>query len=311
MKKIIVMLLVLCCLSPVYSQNTDLIIKIQELTLVNDSLRKQVIKPLQDSIFKLNADHSIEITSLRGQIGLLKEEKEALNVKLGDFNNSIADLSRNEAERDSLQKQIEDLTAASLNFTKLIQDAEEREVEEKRRNRFLTDEANNYTRKRFDDLIKESTKLSVQRDKQLFNNVPEVMLILSDLEKYFDAEELLSKKINTVQIEKMQTLLNPIKHQSTLIDELKENIEYYKDFNDELKKTTLNIIDLDKQKTTVGEPEIQKIKFNEIMSELADYMYNYYEYGNYPYLSDIVLEIIKRKRANADASITDLFEKLQ
>jgi hypothetical protein len=51
MKKIIVVILIMFGVSNAYTQ--DLIKEIQKLTLANDSLQKQVIKPLNDSIVKV------------------------------------------------------------------------------------------------------------------------------------------------------------------------------------------------------------------------------------------------------------------
>ena len=164
--------------------------------------------------------------------------------------------------------------------------------------------------KSFDDLIKSSSKESVQRDMQLIGNNTEVEQILNDLQTYFNAEELLSKKFDAEQIKNVQTQLSKIKRQSKLLDTLKENVDYYKDFNAALKGTIEKIVNLDKEKSAGGDPEIQKLKRSGVSSILFDYMYNYYDYGNYSYLSNIVLEIIKRKRPNADADITDLLNKL-
>ena len=185
-----------------------------------------------------------------------------------------------------------------------------RTEKEKGKNEALANFFDIYQNNKFDDLIKASTKLSVQRDMQLVGDDAEMQLVLSDLEKYFNTEELLVQKFDATQIKNAQTQLNQINRQSELLDKLKENIEYYKDFNDELKRTIERLVKLDEQKVADGDTEIQKLKFNEILSELSNYMYNYYDYGNYPYLSNIVLEIIKRKHPNADAEIRDLLGKL-
>jgi hypothetical protein len=259
-----------------------------------------------------------------------------LNKKIKDFEKEIAALNKNKVkiERDTLQEQIKRLTAQIDILNQKVsekdrqilsekqkgeeklreekQKYEQRLIEEKEKgkNEVLASLLNIYKNKKFDDLIKTSTKLSVLRDMQLVGDNAEMKSILPDLERYFNAEELLGKRFDAVQIKNAMIQLNQIKQQSTLLDKLKENIEYYKDFNDELKKTIERLVDLDKRKVADGDKEIQEMKFQEILSELSNYMYNYYEYGNYPYLSDIVLEIIKRKKPNADADITDLLRKL-
>ena len=133
---------------------------------------------------------------------------------------------------------------------------------------------------------------------------------MNDLLIYFNAEELLNKKFDAIQIKNAQVLLSQIKRESKLLDALKENVTYYQDFNTAFKETIGKLINLDKRKSADGDSEIQKLKFNEIVTELTDYMYNYYDYAKYPYLSDIMLEIIKRKRQKADMNILDLLSKL-
>ncbi|MDI9312964.1 MAG: hypothetical protein QM535_22325, partial [Limnohabitans sp.] len=92
MKKGIVIILLILGVSKVYTQ--DLINEIQKMTLAIDSLHKQVIKPLNDSIFKLNAK--------------VKE----FNKKIKTLESTEADLNKNKVkiERDSLQAQLDSLT---------------------------------------------------------------------------------------------------------------------------------------------------------------------------------------------------------
>lgn len=330
MKKVFIISMILCGFSPAYSQ--DLIKEIQKMTLANDSLHKQVIKPLKDSILNLNiaiqkqsSMNTVELSMLKEQVNTLEKDKIDLNKKVNDLEKNITNLNKNKVkiEKDSLQKQVERLTAniAALNQKnqeKERQLAEEKQIGEQKakaeiekgRSEVLATVINSYTNKSFDELIITSTKLSVQRDMQLVGNHAEVKPILSDLGKYFSAEELLSKKIDVAQIKNAQIQLNQIKQQSTLLDKLKEDIEYYKDFNDELKKTIEKLVDLDQRKVAAGVTEAQNLKFKEIL-EATNYLYNYYSYSHYPYLSDIVLEIIKRKHPDADKDITDLLKKLQ
>ena len=69
MKKVMVVILIIFAVCNAYTQ--DLIMEIQKLTLANDSLQKQVIKPLNDSILKLNSAHSIEIAKLNEQLRVI------------------------------------------------------------------------------------------------------------------------------------------------------------------------------------------------------------------------------------------------
>jgi len=104
--------------------------------------------------------------------------------------------------------------------------------------------------------------------------------------------------------------LKQIKRPSKLIDTLKEIAEDYQDFNNALKETISKLIDLDKRKKGDDISESIKFKKDEMSGILINYMFNYYDYYKYPYLFEIVLEIIKRKIQNVDDPITDLLQKL-
>jgi len=324
MRKIIGLSLILCSFCSASSQ--DLIQEIQKLTLENDSLQKQVIRPLQDSILNLHIAHTAEISKMQGLLNTLEKDKAGLDKKIQNLEKGIADLNKNKVqiERDSLQKQVERLTATIVELNQEMQEKEKLIGEERRigeqkaiteketgKNEMLALIVHDYTNKTFDDLIKTSTKLSVQRDRQLAGDNAEAEQILSDLENYFYAKELLDNKMDAELLNNARTQLNQIVKQSELLDQLKEDIAYAHYFYDELKKTIEKLVDLDRWTLADGDTAIQKLKFHEILSEVADYMYNYYSYGNYPYLSDIIFEIIKRKQRNADADITDLLIRLQ
>jgi L-rhamnose mutarotase len=301
--------------------------RIQKLTLANDSLQKQVITPLRDSIARLNTAHKTEISGLESQIKTLESDKAGLNKKVKDFEKDVADLNRNKIkiERDTLQKRVERLTANVAGLEQKIRDkdkqiAEEQEIgrqmakeeHEKGKNVSLAKIVETYKDKKFDHLILSSTGPSVGRDRLLVGHIEEVKQVLSDLETYFKAKELFVKKFNAAQIKDTQTQLNQIQQQSELLDKLKENVENYQIFTEGLQESIKKIIALDDEESVAGMPEeIQKKKFNKILAELSSYIFNYdFNFEDYPYLSNIVLEIIKRKQPNADANIKDLLTKL-
>ena len=306
MKKIIILTLFLCGFYAAFSQ--DCYDKVEKQAVVIDSLQK-VIKSERDNSQnqisnskKITKDLGDTIKSLRSDLSKLekfKAEKKMVDTQFKVKNDSIALLKTQLSERD---KQI--ATAQTIGEQKAL------EAKEKGKAEAVASIVNSYKNRAFDDLIKSSTKLSLQRDMQLIGNNTEVKQILNDLSLYFNAEELLAKKFDAAAVKDIQTQLNQIEQNSTLLDKLKDKIEYYQDFNNALKETINKLINLDKQKEASGDSEIQKLKFQEILSELSNYMYNYYDYSNYPYLSDIVLEIIKRKQPDADADIKDLLSRL-
>jgi hypothetical protein len=327
MRKIIALLLALFGFSSAYSQDSQALIKeIKKMAL--DSVQKQVITPLQDTVLSLRNANITNLTTMQNRVKKLEKDSVNLNKKIKEFEERVAILSEKkikierdnlQKQRDSLQRQVDNLkgTVAGLDQknrekdTQIVQEKQNSENKVKIENEngkkeILKNIASIYMDKKFDDLIKVSTKVSIQRDQKLLNNNVEVQSILSDLETYFILEELLENKIDTAQMKIAQMQLSKIKRQSGLLDTLMQNIQDYKTYNEKLKKTIEKLINLDNQKGAYDNPNLQNKKFSEIILELSNYMYNYYDYGKYPYLSNIILEIIKRKKFKADADITDL-----
>lgn len=317
MKKIIVLTILFCGVISAYSQDS-LFLKNYEQKILENSKLKNDLQTAKQNLSDLSDAYKKDTLALQKQIKDLRNEVSSEKQKVSDLNEN-----KIKKERDNLQTQVESLDKVISKQNQTIADKEKQIINEKVNAKTTADNAkndgkvealasivNSYRNLPFDDLIKSSTKESVARDMQLVGNNQEVKPVLNDLQIYFNAQELLSEKFVAVLIKNAQTQLNQIKRQSKLLDALKDDIEFYQDFNTALKETISILINLDKNKSAVDDSEIQKMKFNEIVTILTDYMYNYYEYGNYLYLSDIVLEIIKRKHLNADADVSDLLGKL-
>lgn len=281
----------------------------EQATLKNkvDSLYKKLraneaSKKEQDVKFqKLLIDLSDTIKTLKAnllKLELYKAKKKTFEAQLKQKKDSIIILQSTISEKDK-----------QIIREKRNGEAKAREEKEKGKKKALSTVVIMY-QESFDELIRSSTKASVVRDMQLIGNNQEAKPVLNDMQIYFNAQELLLEKFDAVKIRNAQMQLNQITRQSKLLNVLKENIEYYKDFNTALKETIGKLVSLDNQKSANGDSEIQKMKFNDIVTILTDYMYNYYDYAKYPYLSDIILEIIKRKQLDADADIRDLMIKL-
>lgn len=226
-------------------------------------------------------------------------EKDNLLAKVDSMNTVISNQIKTLADKD---KQIE--TEKAIGITKVETAKNEGKAEA------MTSILNSYKNRSFDDLIKFSSRESVNRDLPLLGNNLDVKPILHDLLIFFSAQDLLSEKFDDIRIRNAQIQLNQIKHQSKLLDTLKEDVEYYKEFNTAFIETINKVANLDNSKSAGGDSGFQKSKFTEIVTILTDFMYDYYHYPKYPYLSDKMLEIIKIKKHNADADISDLLIKL-
>jgi hypothetical protein len=306
-KRIISFAFILYGISSAYSQ--DCFDKVAKQAVLIDSLQK-VIKDANNQFYNLATITQTTQKALSDTIKLLKSDlsslekfkaqKKSNDAQLKLKSDSIALLKTQLSEKDkqiATDKQQGDQKARAEN---------ERGKKEALANLVIT------YKKPFDDLIESSSKETVQRDILVVGNNTEIKLVLKDLETYFFALEMLAKKFDMAQIKNIQTQLNQIKQNSVLLEKLKKTISKYQTFNDGMKETLNALVTLDKRESATGMgDEIQKLKFNKIMSELSTYIFNYdFNFTDYPYLSEIVLKIIKRKQPNADEDITDLLKEL-
>jgi hypothetical protein len=313
MKKIVVSTILFFSVISAYSQGESLLEKYTQKIEENIKLENDLKNERQKY-----SDQSILVE--RYQTSLRDCEIELRSVK---HKVSKLDNSKIKEERDNLQKKVDNLNMRISELEDIISDKDKQILAEKTSTKEAVNKAknegkaevmasieNSYNNLSFDDLISSSTKKSIARDIKLVVNNPELMQILKDLQIYFNIRELLSEKFDDVQIERAQDQLEEINRQSNLLDALNEDAEFYKDFNQALEKTISELVELDEKVVVDGDYNIQKIKFADIVTILTDYLYNYSDYTRYPYLSDIVLEIVKRKQPNADADIKDLLNKL-
>ena len=321
MKKIIVVILIMFGVSNAYTQ--DLIKEIQKLTLANDSLQKQVIKPLNDSILKLNSAHSNEIAKLNEQLKALESEKSELNKKIKTLESSVAELNKNKikVERDNLQAKCDSLIIRVKELENLIsakdkQIAQEKELgqqksiqeKENGKSEILNLIIQTYN-KPLDELIINTNIKSVERDMSIVGDKSIVQQKLLSLQQYFNSEQVLNEKYSEQRVENALTQLKSIE-QTELVLKLIDKLSKYKLCNDGLKSTIDKILEIDK-KFVANDEYTQKTKLNDVLAEIAWYFRNYrFNFIDYPYLSEIVLEIIKLKQKDANTDIAILKEKL-
>jgi len=315
------------------AQSQDFQTEYNKQLLINDSLQNKVIKPLKKELKESIEINKSEISLLKARLVALENDTVAiLKKKILDLNKEIVDLNKNKLaiENGKLLEQIKLLTTKNneLNLLKeknniLIanKDNQIKEIaikeKENGKKEVITTIINSYKNKKFDNLILISTKESVLGDKQLIGNNSEINGILSDLEIYFKGKELLYQKIDVNQLNTIKTELSQIKQQSNLITTLKKNLESYNSISTKLKETIENIRlydDKSSKKYMIGEgidKPTRDDKLNKIFSILMPYILDYdLKYNDYPYLFDIVLDIIKRKQSNTDEDISDLLKKI-
>ena len=316
MNKTIVLFIMFFGLGNAYAQSVADIISKQAIeidslkkvnktfVIKNDSLKKVIsANELRNKQQSENQEDIIE--ALKNELSDLekfKSNKKAIEAKLVAKSDSIKLLKKQISEKDN---EIKNITVNSKKDA-----AAEKE---NGKNEVLNKLVNIYKNNSFDELINSSSIESVQRDKQLIGNNTDIIQIITDLETYFNAENLLSKKYDAEQVNNANSQVTLIKQQSKLVAALKNNLTNFKTFNEGLNAVIQNIIAIDIDESVKNmSPVVVKSKLDKILSELSKFIFDYnFNFVDYPYFSDIVLEIIKRKQPNPDADISDLLKKIE
>lgn len=317
MKKVLVLFLVLFSFFSVFSEGLKELV--QEQTLVIDSLQKQVIKPKYDSISKLKSKLLLKQDTLNS---LSIDKKELLSIN-SSLRSRIAELNqvKVKVENDVLQEKVDLLNIEITKLKKIIYQKKmqiekekqicvrkSKEEKEKGKQESLHQIIQTYN-KPFDELIKSSTINSIERDLSIVRSNIEGQQKLLNLQKYFVAKQVLSEKYNEQKVNSALAQIGSL-NQTELVKNLTDLLRKYKLCNDGLITTINRILQIDKQ-FVANDDYSQKIKLEKILSKLAWYFRNYrFNFSDYPYLSDIVLEIMKLKQKDANTDIEKFLDKL-
>jgi len=321
MKKFIILVLLISRFSAAYSQ--DLIGELKKMTLEKDSLQKEFKLAKENWTKKLQVAYD-SITHL-----LTVNENTTLNLKskIEKLENDAAGLYKQIKKLDksnikNLETQLQQKTDSLIILKGALKEKElqiatirdeNAKKEQDKYNEGLLNVYNQisqiYQRNTFDYLIKYSTQQSIERDLPLVGNNVEIKKKLQDLQIYFAAQKVLEERYNEQKVKNAQSQVSSIT-QSDLVKTLKDNIVKYKLCNDALKTTIGKIIEIDK-KFVANDEYTQKTKLQDILFELSWYFRNYsFNLADYPYLSEIILEIMKRKQKDANANINNLVSQL-
>lgn len=305
MRIVFIIAVILCSFNDAYAQK-ELIERLEKQAVEIDSLKKIVRNELD------NRQKAVtENGKLSDSLKLIKSDLS----KLEDFRiikKKTDTVLRQKSDSIVLLKVV--LSEKEKQVLEEIKKGEKRELDkyEAGKNEIIATIVNSYKGKSFDELLGLLTRQLAQRDLQLFQNQIETKQMLSDIEKYYSAKELLDAKFDNVQFKNSEIQLSQIKQRSTKVDKLKEIISSYKTFNEGLKETLERIRSLDNaESVSKMSKDVQKKKFDKVLAELSSYIFNYdFNVTDFPYLTDIFFEILKRKQPNPDADITDLINKL-
>jgi hypothetical protein len=286
---------------------------IKQLKFLNETLIKQ-LQASKDSIRRLDSLNKVTILSLNKKNGNVEPDKtESTNQKKKSDKDIIKDLKASNQKNtdlitllnDSIKKK-DSLIIVTKNKSILTEQEKFKEGQQ-----FVYDKIGKiYQNSTLDSLIKYSTKQSVERDSQLVINNAEAVKKWQALQIYFAAQQILKEKYDDQKLKNAQMQLASVTQKSELLDELKKKLPKYKLYSDSLKTTIGRIINYD-QRFDANNEDLQKAKQQHILLELSSYFHNYrFNYTDYPYLADIVLDIMKRKQKDANTDISKLLTEL-
>jgi hypothetical protein len=325
MKKILFVLITFVSCISLYAQSDSALIADYKRNIIQLEKLKSELDAEKQTLLTLKDDHSKQVKDLQATQNNLKEQMESLRGDLSSEKKKVADLNKNKVkiERDILLLKVDSLKRRIDKLTLDVSEAENRLISEKSSSKLEAEKAKQdgknevlnsisklYLFKSFDELVISLNKQITLRDSKILINDTNVTSIINDLITYYVALNMIASKFDAEKIKSSQTSLSKINRDSKAIKQLNDDLAQYIDYNDYLKETIIKLIEFDSNKEAGTEASIQKLKFNDIMIYLSDFIYNYDDYTKYPYLSNVVDEIISRKKDNADKSITDLLQKL-
>jgi len=160
--------------------------------------------------------------------------------------------------------------------------------------------------KPFEELVGITSLKTIQRDLKILENEA-IQEKLKSLQIYHESKQALSEKYNETRVKEIVAQLNSLEKNEAnkMLIELLENYKYRFQF---LQEALDKIIKVDIEE---GEQEDNRLlrptKLGLIMSPILTY-FNAYEskFQEYPYLNDIIIEIIQKKEDNVDADLNYL-----
>ena len=157
-------------------------------------------------------------------------------------------------------------------------------------------------------LITSSNLQTITREAPIIGNDADIKKKMDAMKVYFEAKSLLVAKYNEAQINDAVKKLQAIEPQTTSVKSLTGVLEKYKENNDKLTELVKVIIDIDKKYLAIDE-DTQIAKQNKLFPEIYRFIgENSFNFVDYPYLSDIMNDIILKKK-DVNYEIADFLKK--
>lgn len=307
-------------ISIAYSQTINLEKSVYDKMIEEKGNSERLIGKLRDSIGKIHQNHAIETDVLNDSLQKVNAELDDKTDQLTKAKDGLKDLQKQfdknkiKNERDSLNRQVAVLNVTITNLRNeitILKTSCQREAENRYKagRREIQMRISDRYDAEFDSLVNECTLAGVQHDMLLVTDAS-TKKKMQDLLTYFRAEQVLSEKYDAQKVQFALNNLTKIMPATQAVKILKEKLGYYKNCTSALKSMMGEIIEIDKNFSAPNEPGRDK-KRKRIMPVITSFIYNQeFEFDDYPYLGNIVLEIINRKQRDVDKSIYDLLKKL-
>ena len=311
MKRLLITSLTLIIGFCALSQEKQTLDEIKRQAIEIDSLKK-VIKE-QNQTF--NNYKSISSTNIR----MLSDSVKLLNTKLTYYQKFKAERKEYEKRIQSFEAMLVSLNqqlSAQKDTNKAILDRMSHRVINERRigkEEALTSIINTYLSKSFDEILKEKTLASVVQDSEILGTNSSVSKVVTFVRFYFEAQSCLRAPYSEGSVTKALNKLHSISVDSEYVSNLKNLLENYHYYYEDFKKTIDNLVKIDKAEIVDGMPEeIVEKKSYKVLSIISNYIFSYdFNLNDYPYITEQLLEVLKIKIKNPDASLQAITEKLK
>jgi hypothetical protein len=298
-----------------FSQETTLPAKKYNKLLNENERLQQVEKDCEEheEVFKNRIDSlSIINQKIYSELERTEAEKEKFQSSLEHMtqHNDSMFIANEDCKSmiDRLEIRIQEKTR-ELGSLSQEKERSEREQYEKGQKSILNTIKRSYDKLSFDDMIRASSEDQIHRDLTLINK-GELNQKLKNLDIYFAGEEVLTQKFNPRNVQHQLEMARLIKDSSVLVEELIDKLVNYKLRNDGLKEAIQKIQVVDENFIANNEKD-KKNKEALILAEISWYLYNYEsDFEDYPYLSSIVIEIMKEKHKNPNTNVSKYLQRL-
>jgi hypothetical protein len=315
LKKVVLILVVFFFYQPVRTQNVDFQIKYAEVEIK--------LKSLQDSILILNSSFHEKYVKYVQQINALENKKNNSTKNKDSIENQSPNLAKKpiltgrdnlKSKCDSLEEVLSRLRTEISKRDTLIEKEKQKGIDNSKEElqkgqAEIKGKLMEAYCKPLDERIMFFTLNAVERDLKIIGTNSSVADSLLSLQKYYQSKQVLNEKFNEQKVTDAINKLKELK-ETNLVRDLSHILGNYKEWNLALKLTIDKIIEKDK-KFIANDREDQDQKLTAVLFELTGYFRNYqFDFQDYPYLSKIILEILKSKQNDANSDITKLKEQL-